>query len=144
MLGCYMKTQALPLTYLFHYRSQYFNAQVRSGRRINAPLLRAIALALRKFAANSTPASPVYEKEWKLHCKIKHGFWIMKLHPVKRATTRNFSTKRKRVRKWRNIIFKCITYARWLMCALEILICIISYSNLRQIHWKKSCLIQMR
>lgn len=112
-------------------------------RRINAPLLRAIALALRKFAANSTPASPVYENEWKLHCKIKHGFWIMKLLSMKHATA-DFSTKWKRTRKWRNIIFKYIRYARWLACALEILICVISNSNLRQTHWKKSCLSQMR
>lgn len=116
-----------------------FQAAGERRWRINAPLLRAIALALRKFAANSTPASPVYENEWKLHCKIKHGFWIMKLLPVKHVTTRT-SQQRENTQKWRNIIFKYIKYARWLACALEILICVISYSNLRQTYWKNSCL----
>lgn len=61
MPGCHEDTGSS--AYLFIPLQKPVFQRAGERRRINAPLLRAIALALRKFAAYSTPASPVYENE---------------------------------------------------------------------------------
>jgi len=60
MPGCHEDTGSSAYLFIPLQKPVFQRAE---RRRINAPLLRAIALALRKFAANSTPASPVYENE---------------------------------------------------------------------------------